>query len=73
MAQISGSITRKSNGSIEFTPSDPGAFGGMPAMGDEVTVDIAVTRSASEIARAPRVVPVDEVAPAAPAVVNRRR
>jgi hypothetical protein len=48
----SGTVTRKSNGSIEFTPSDAGVFNKLPAMGDEVTVSIEVTRTATDVERA---------------------
>lgn len=51
-SQISGTITRKSNGSLEFTPADAGTFNQLPAMGDEVTVTIEVTRTAAEIEQA---------------------
>lgn len=52
MPQIAGTITRKSNGSLEFTPADAGTFNGLPSMGDEVTVDIAVTRTAAQVEKA---------------------
>jgi hypothetical protein len=51
-SQISGTVTRKSNGSLEFTPADAGTFNQLPAMGDEVTVTIEVTRTVAEIERA---------------------
>lgn len=51
-SQISGTITRKSNGSVEFTPSDAGTFSQLPAMGDEVMMTIDVTRTVAEIERA---------------------
>jgi hypothetical protein len=50
--QISGTVTRKSNGTIEIQPSDAGTFNKLPAMGDEVSVTFDVTRSAAEIERA---------------------
>jgi hypothetical protein len=50
--QISGTVTRKSNGTIEIQPSDAGTFNKLPAMGDEVSLTVEVTRSAAEIEQA---------------------
>jgi hypothetical protein len=50
--QIYGTVTRKSNGSIEFVPTDAAAFTKLPAMGDEVTLDITVTRTVAEVEQA---------------------
>jgi hypothetical protein len=68
--QISGTVTRKANGVIEFTPADPGAFNKLPAMGDEVTLTVDVMRTAAEVEKATahakkeRLAPVAEAAPA---------
>lgn len=67
--QISGTITRKSNGTMEFTPADGAAFSALPSMGDEVTLDVTVIRTAAQIEhaaavhKAERVAPEPEVAP----------
>jgi hypothetical protein len=50
--QFTGTVTRKSNGSIEFLPTDATAFGKLPAMGDEVTLDVEITRTAAEVEKA---------------------
>lgn len=50
--QITGTVTRKSNGTIEIQPSDAGTYTKLPAMGDEVSLTVEVTRSAAEIERA---------------------
>jgi hypothetical protein len=50
--QISGTVTRKSNGTIEIQPSDAGTFNKLPAMGDEVSLTVEVTRGAAEIEQA---------------------
>jgi hypothetical protein len=59
--QISGVVTRRSNGALEVMASDgravqrvvlhESALGSkaLPAMGDEVTLDIVTTRTAAEI------------------------
>lgn len=47
-----GTVTRKSNGTIELHPADGGALAKGPAMGDEVTVTIEVTRTAAQIEEA---------------------
>lgn len=50
--QITGTITRKADGVIQFAPSDPAAFSKLPAMGDEVTITVEVTRTAAEVEKA---------------------
>lgn len=50
--QITGTITRKADGAIQFAPSDAAAFNKLPAMGDEVTITVEVTRTAVEIEQA---------------------
>jgi hypothetical protein len=50
--QITGTITRKADGIIQFAPSDAASFSKLPAMGDEVTITVEVTRSAAEVEKA---------------------
>lgn len=62
--QITGTITRKANGVIEFSPSDASAFNKLGNMGDEVTVSIEVTRTAAEVEKATAAQKAARVAPA---------
>lgn len=75
MPQITGIVTRKSNGSMEFSPADGAAFGSLPEMGDEVALEVTVVRTAAQIEHAAAAHKAERVAPApevTPAPANRR-
>lgn len=70
--ETTGTITRKSNGTIEFTPTDQNAK--LPAMGDEVTLSVEVIATAAEVDKRRTVKePEPVVVTTEPAAADRRR